>query len=160
MKNNGKQFYSPSGELFTYEELLKEVLFYIKADPKEKYKVIIGTDSANHGTTDFVNAIVVYRVGHGGRFFWRRLNQKKIDSLRERIYQEVMMSLKLAEEVLLNLSKNKDIVFDFEVHVDIGSQGETKNMLQEIIGMVRGSGFQVKTKPESYGASKVADRYT
>jgi predicted RNase H-related nuclease YkuK (DUF458 family) len=70
------------------------------------------------------------------------------------------MSLKLAEEVLLNLSKNKDIVFDFEVHVDIGSQGETKNMLQEIIGMVRGSGFQVKTKPESYGASKVADRYT
>jgi len=71
-----------------------------------------------------------------------------------------MMSLKLAEEVLLNLSKNKDIVFDFEVHVDIGSQGETKNMLQEIMGMVRGLGFQIKTKPESYGASKVADRYT
>jgi len=33
-------------------------------------------------------------------------------------------------------------------------------MLQEIIGMIRGSGFEIKTKPESYGASKVADRYT
>ncbi|MDD3487861.1 MAG: ribonuclease H-like YkuK family protein [Candidatus Pacebacteria bacterium] len=160
MKNIDKQFHSPSGKAFTYKELLKEVLFYIKEEPQEKYKIIIGTDSANHGTTDFVSAIVVYREGHGGRFFWRRLNQKKIDSLRARIYQEVMMSLKLAGEVLLNLSQNKDIVFDFEVHVDIGSKGATRDMLQEIIGMVRGYGFQVKTKPESYGATKVADRYT
>lgn len=158
--DNKKRFNSPSGKLFSYGELVKELLFYIKSDPTEKYKVVIGTDSANHGTTDFVSAIVVYRVGHGGRFFWRRVNQKKINSLRARIYQEVMISLKLAEEILFNLSQNKNINFDFEVHVDIGSKGKTKEMLQEIIGMVRGSGFNVKTKPESYGASKVADRYT
>jgi len=158
--DNKKRFNSPSGKSFSYKELVKELLFYIKSDPMEKYKVVIGTDSANHGTTDFVSAIVVYRVGHGGRFFWRRVNQKKINSLRQRIYQEVMISLKLAEEILFNLSQNKDIDFDFEVHVDIGSKGKTKEMLQEIIGMVRGSGFNVKTKPESYGASKVADRYT
>lgn len=155
-----KKFNSPSGKLFSYEELVKELLFYIKSDSTEKYKVVIGTDSANHGTTDFVSAVVVYRVGHGGRFFWRRVNQKKINSLRERIYQEVMISLKLAEEILFNLSQDKNIDFDFEVHVDIGSKGKTKEMLQEIIGMVRGSGFNVRTKPESYGASKVADRYT
>ena len=70
------------------------------------------------------------------------------------------MSLKLAGEVLFNLSQDKELKFDFEVHVDVGSKGETKEMLQEIIGMVRGSGFEVRTKPESYGASKVADRYT
>ncbi|MCK4805651.1 MAG: ribonuclease H-like YkuK family protein [Candidatus Pacebacteria bacterium] len=158
--DNKKRFSSPSGKSFSYKELVKELLFYIKSDPMEKYKVVIGTDSANHGTTDFVSAIVVYRVGHGGRFFWRRVTQKKINSLRARIYQEVMISLKLAEEILFNLSQNKNINFDFEVHVDIGSKGKTKEMLQEIIGMVRGSGFNVKTKPESYGASKVADRYT
>jgi len=28
------------------------------------------------------------------------------------------------------------------------------------VGMIRGSGYTVKTKPESYAASKVADRYT
>jgi len=155
-----KKFSSPNGKLFSYKELVKELLFYIKSDSTEKYKVVIGTDSANHGTTDFVSAVVVYRVGHGGRFFWRRVNQKKINSLRKRIYEEVMISLKLAEEILFNLSQNKDIDFDFEVHVDIGSKGKTKEMLQEIIGMVRGSGFNVRTKPESYGASKVADRYT
>ena len=156
-----EKFYSPAGKLYSYETLLKEVILFIKSDPEKHYKIIIGTDSANHDTTDFVSAIVIYRVGHGGRFFWRRITSKnKINNLRNRIYQEVMMSLKLAGEVLFNISQNKELKFDFEVHVDVGSKGETKEMLQEIIGMVRGSGFEVRTKPESYGASKVADRYT
>jgi len=156
-----EKFYSPAGKLYSYETLLKEVILFIKSDPEKHYKIIIGTDSANHGTTDFVSAIVIYRVGHGGRFFWRRITSKnKINNLRNRIYQEVMMSLKLAGEVLFNISQNKELKFDFEVHVDVGSKGETKEMLQEIIGMVRGSGFEVRIKPESYGASKVADRYT
>lgn len=155
------RFYSPNGKSFNYEQLLKEVILFIKKDPEKRYKIIIGTDSANYEATDFVSAIVIYRVGHGGRFFWRRITDKnKIINLRNRIYKEVMISLKLASEVLFNLSQNKNLKFDFEVHVDIGSKGETRVMLQEIIGMVKGSGFEVKTKPESYGASKVADRYT
>jgi len=154
-------FYSPQGKVFSYQELLQEVIFFIQSDPEKHYKIIIGTDSSNHETTDFVNAIVVYKVGHGGRFFWRRIkSNQKIENLRHRIYKEVVMSLNLAQEILVTLSKQNQVKFDFEVHVDIGSQGDTKEMLQEIIGMVKGSGFEVKTKPESYGASKVADRYT
>lgn len=33
-------------------------------------------------------------------------------------------------------------------------------MITEVVGMIRGSGYDVKIKPQSYGASKVADRYT
>ena len=154
------KFYSPAGKTYTYSQLLKETVAYVKAEPEFRYKIIICTDSKNNEITDFVSAIVVYRVGHGGRFFWRKINyQKRIKNLRERIYQEATLSLKLAQEVLSNLSK-EDINFEFEIHMDIGSNGETKEMLQEIIGMIRGSGFEIKTKPESYGASKVADRYT
>jgi len=155
-----EKFYSPTGKIFNCETLLQEIFFYIKSDPLSKYKVIIGTDSANHETTDFVSAIVVYRVGHGGRFFWKKVNHKKYRSLRERIYQEALLSLELAEKILKGLSKEKDIDFDFEIHMDIGSQGPTKEMLQEVIGMIRGSGYKVRTKPDSYGATKVADRYT
>ena len=36
----------------------------------------------------------------------------------------------------------------------------TSQSTQEISGMIRGSGYEVKIKPYSYGASKVADRYT
>ncbi len=156
-----EKFYSPTGKVFTQKTLLEEILFYINSDPKAKYKIIIGTDSNNHETTDFVSVIIVYKIGHGGRFFWKRIkSSKKQLVLRERIYQEVIMSLNLAENLLKELGLNKEINYDFEIHVDIGSKGETKEMLQEIIGMVRGSGFNIKTKPESYGASKVADRYT
>ena len=155
-----QNFHSPNGKIYSSEGLIKEILSYIRFYSQDKCRVIIGTDSATHDTTDFVNAIVIYRVGHGGRFFWRRIKKKKTTDLRQKIYKEVFLSLKLAQEILARLSLEKDINFDFEVHVDIGSKGKTREMLQEIIGMVKGSGFQVKTKPESFGASKVADRYT
>ena len=62
------KFYSPAGKTYTYSQLLKETVAYVKAEPKFRYKIIIGTDSKNNEITDFVSAIVVYRVGHGGRF--------------------------------------------------------------------------------------------
>ena len=33
-------------------------------------------------------------------------------------------------------------------------------LVKEIVGMVNGFGFLARTKPESYAASKVADKYT
>ncbi len=155
------KFYSPNGRTYNYNQLLKEIITYIKSAPNFKYKIIIGTDSMTRETTDFVSAIIVYRLYHGGRFFWRRIVRSfPIKSLRQRVYEEAMMSLKLAQEILFNLSQEKEIQFDFEIHVDIGNNGPTREMLQEIIGMIRGSGFEIKIKPESFGATKVADRYT
>jgi hypothetical protein len=42
----------------------------------------------------------------------------------------------------------------------VGKVGETKELIREIVGMVTGSGFEARIKPDSYGASKVADKYT
>jgi len=79
--------------------------------------------------------------------------------MRERIYNEVLFSLSIAQELVKRLKSwaNK---FDFslEIHVDIGLNGPTKAMVQEVINLVKGNGFKVKTKPESFGASNVADR--
>jgi predicted RNase H-related nuclease YkuK (DUF458 family) len=49
---------------------------------------------------------------------------------------------------------------NIEIHLDIGKQGRTKEIIREVVGMVVGSGFGARIKPESYGAFKVADRYT
>jgi len=49
--------------------------------------------------------------------------------------------------------------YDFEIHVDVGENGETRSMIQELVGAIRANNFEVKTKPESYAASKVADRH-
>jgi hypothetical protein len=81
-------------------------------------------------------------------------------TLRQRIYQEALHSIKLAEQLIGELKLRNVIDFNLTIHVDIGPKGQTKQMMQEIVGMIRGNGFAVKTKPESYGASSVADRHT
>lgn len=62
------KFYSPAGQDLYLFSIIKETVAYVKAEPEFRYKIIIGTDSKNNEITDFVSAIVVYRVGHGGRF--------------------------------------------------------------------------------------------
>jgi len=33
-------------------------------------------------------------------------------------------------------------------------------MIKEVVGLIKGNGFEAKIKPEAYVASAVADRYT
>ena len=42
----------------------------------------------------------------------------------------------------------------------MGKNGDARDMINEIVGMIRGNGFECKTKPDAFGASKVADRHT
>jgi len=50
--------------------------------------------------------------------------------------------------------------YALEIHIDVGEVGPTREMIKEVVGMVTGSGFTAKTKPEAYGAASVADKYT
>lgn len=159
---DGKLFNSPTYGVLSLEEVRNKIIAYIESSPEHKYKLAIGTDSQpkNGSGVDFVTAIVVHRIGAGGIYFWKRLVEEKKMVLRNRIYQEATLSLVAAEQ-FLEISKNNGIAkYDLEIHVDIGEYGETREMITEIVGMVRGSGFVCKTKPDSYGASKVADRHT
>ncbi len=131
-------------------------------DKKAKYEIIVGTDSqkVKKDTYDFVSALVIHRIGFGGIYFWKRLIQSKKISLKERIYQEATMSLQTSENFVHFFKTNGISKYDIQIHVDIGHNGETRELITEVVGMIRGSGYDVKIKPESYGASKVADRYT
>ncbi|MBI3380358.1 ribonuclease H-like YkuK family protein [Candidatus Gottesmanbacteria bacterium] len=155
-------FNSPTFGSLSLEEVRKKILQFMANKPEYKYQLVIGSDSQpknGHGC-DFVTAIVVHRLGLGGIYFWKRIVETKSFVLRTRIYQEATLSLSTAEE-FLRVFKNDGITkYDVEIHVDIGKFGQTREMISEVVGMIRGSGFIVKTKPESYGASKVADRHT
>ena len=108
---------------------------------------------------DFVTAIVVHRVGKGGRYFWRRFKLDKFHTLRDRILREVLTSLDLGKILVESLREFEDLNFDLEIHIDVGVNGKTKQMIQEVVGIVRANNFEAKTKPESYAASSVADRH-
>ena len=145
----------------TVDEVVRNIVDFMKMEPLRHYRVTIGTDSEllREKKADFVTAIVVHRVGNGGRYFWRRFELGKFHNLRDRIIKEVLVSLEVAEKVLAALKTFPLPEFDFEIHADIGKNGPTKAMIEEVVAMIRANNFQVRTKPESYAASNVADRH-
>lgn len=155
-------FNSPSlGEL-TFDEAYQEIIAYMDEKPLEQYKLIIGTDSQPHYRQDvcFVTAIIIHRVGKGARYFFRRQKQRYMESLRQRIYYETFLSLEIATLVTAKLAENGHVRLNVEIHLDVGEHGDTKELIREVVGMVIGSGFHACIKPESYGATKVADKHT
>ncbi|RJQ37866.1 hypothetical protein C4559_03005 [Candidatus Microgenomates bacterium] len=158
----------------THGELnLNEVIYYIKSfleeEPNDEYKLVIGTDSQEKinaqgkKSLNIISAIVVHRKGFGGKYFWQKRKPQKIHSLREKIYAETFGSLELAGVFvpLFKKSLNGNTPkYYLEIHVDVGEHGETREMIKEVVGIVTGNGYVAKTKPEAYGASYVADRYT
>ena len=156
-------FQSPTYGQVDLEKLRLIVSSYMAVDKLAKYEIIVGTDSQKilgKGGYDFISALVIHRIGSGGIYFWKReVNNKKM-ALKERIYREATMSLETSENFVTLFKTNGISRYDIQIHVDIGPNGETKDMINEISGMIRGSGYEVKIKPYSYGASKVADRHT
>lgn len=155
-------FYSPTWGVLSLEAIHDRVMAFIAEDATASYQVIIGTDSlpSSSDGTDFITAIVVRRIGTGGIYFWRKTSDDRQLVLRSRMYQEATLSLVCGQEVMDVFKKNGLAKYDVEIHVDIGKNGDTRDMIAEIVGMIRGSGFAVKIKPDSFAASHVADRHT
>lgn len=161
LKIKQENFLANDGRVLNKREVVEEIHEYMLLKPQSHYKIIVGSDSQplSPNNADFVTAIVVHRVGNGGRYFWRRLNNTRVFNLRDRILKEVMLSLETSVDILKILKENIDIKFDFEVHVDVGPNGKTSELISEVTGMIRAYDFSFKTKPESYAASSVADKH-
>lgn len=159
-------FKNPTDGDLSASQVIKKIAEFINEKPESFYRIVIGSDSQvkhvnSHAEIDFVTAIIVHRKGLGARYFWKK--EKKIQNpvLRDKIYTETLLSLSCAEEMVPLL---RDAVspakYDFEIHIDVGPLGPTRDMIKEVVGMVQGNGFTAKTKPDSWGASSVADKHT
>lgn len=160
------KFRNPSRGEVLFAEMLADIISFMREKPGARYRVMIGSDSNGNGTLDVVSVVAIHRVGNGGRYFWFRQRRGEIHNLRQKIYAEVEASLMLAEMFLPEFRRKLRIAeavlsvpFDFEIHVDVGTKGETRDLVSEITGMVRGYGYTVLIKPESAAATSVADRH-
>ena len=158
---------SPTQGQLTSTEVIQNVAAFLHQDPAAFYRLVIGSDSQEHRLNDdklcsFVTAIVVHKVGHGGRYFWKNGRKEKIHSIRQKIYTETLLSLETAEKLVPQLRQklNGSHNWDLEIHIDVGSVGKSRDMIKEVVGMVIGNGYTAKTKPDSYAASTVADKHT
>src|SRR4030042_5469477 len=184
----GGIFHSPSKGEMNLDLIIDELVNYKREVPEAKYKIVVGTDSeVKEKGIEFVCVVAVHRIGRGGRYFWSRIYDKRKLDMRSRIYQEAVISLGLAGALLekeLELREFKidmgqsitdifktlendsnglvgEIIFsnELEIHVDIGQKGPTREMIKEIVGMIKGSGFFVKIKPEAFAAATLADKH-
>ncbi len=156
-----ERFYSPTKGPMAFEEVVEEIVAEMEAAPDERYQIVVGTDShSGFGGMDFVTAIILHKVGKGGRYFWRRVSEPRVHSLRQKIYREATLSFELAKALMEELEARTPLDYDLEIHVDVGTRGPTRELIDEVVGMIVGSGFAVKTKPDAYAASTVADKHT
>jgi predicted RNase H-related nuclease YkuK (DUF458 family) len=153
-------YYSPTKGKLTFEQVFEDLYQFIKDNSDSKFKLIVGTDSQSGEEVCYVTAIVILREGKGGRFFYSRERERVKLSINQRILYEVSRSLGVAALLTERLAESGVADLNVEIHLDVGENGKTKELIRDVIGMVTGSGFGARIKPESYGASKVADRYT
>jgi len=153
-------FVSPTKGPIPFDTMFEDIISFITESPSSEYKLIIGTDSHARDDICFVTAVVIHRKGKGARYYYQKKRERNITSLRQRIFYETSMSLGVASRMAGKIARNGYSGLNVEIHLDVGPKGETKELVREIVGMVVGSGFDAKIKPDSFGASKVADKHT
>ncbi|OIP75689.1 hypothetical protein CO121_01205 [bacterium (Candidatus Gribaldobacteria) CG_4_9_14_3_um_filter_36_15] len=192
-------FYNLSLGRISFKKVIETIFDYMAEKPDRFYDIVVGCDSSSGEKPAFPVAIVILRVGQGGRFFFKRIQyskEKKFYNLHQRVLQEILISCELAlflkeklkERVdeLRSSSRRRDgrknlflrpspplanarviekpghrLNYQFRyIHADIGENGKTKDMIKEVVGLIRSNGFEAKVKPESFAASVVADRFT
>ena len=156
-------FISPTDGPLTLKETYQTIIDFINRQPDHEYNLIVGTDSQpGIDKAVFVTAIVIYRVGRGGRFFYHKETTPLKVGMKQRIFYEVSRSLDVASKLTGYFAEELEINdnLGIQIHVDVGKKGPTNSIIKEVVGMVVGSGYEALIKPNSYAASKVADKYT
>lgn len=159
-------YISPTKGEMPLTRVMAEIAEFVAERPDIPYILAIGTDSQFHNDNgsshvDFVTAIVIYGEGRGGRFFTRKIKEPGRMILQNRIWQEAMMSLEQAQNIVEGFSHMLgDLNLNFQIHVDVGPKGKTSSMIAEVTGAVRGNGFEPVIKPGSFASSSVADGFT
>jgi len=161
------KFYNPTKGYLNFNKVIEEIFSFMKEDPEKEYEIVVGCDSSSGEAPYFPVAIVILRKKAGGRFFLKKIkyHKKKFYNLHQRILEEVYLSCQLAlalkERIEEQVKTIPEANYEFKyIHADVGENGVTKDMIKEVIGLIRGNGFEAKIKPEAFAASVVADRFS
>ncbi|MBM7603568.1 putative RNase H-related nuclease YkuK (DUF458 family) [Metabacillus crassostreae] len=170
--NESFTFYNVSEKQMTFESVINRLKDFILKDPRSCYVLSIGSDSQVHqNETRFITAIHIHRVGKGAWGCLRNYHIKRpINSVREKISMETALSIEIASYFTSQyLNELLDLLIPFaddggdllfEIHLDIGRNGMTKELIQEMTGRIESMGIEAKIKPNSYAAFSYANRYT
>ncbi|HHW17386.1 MAG TPA: hypothetical protein GXX30_00550 [Firmicutes bacterium] len=153
-------FISPTKGPMSFSAMFDDICSFMAENPDAEYKLIVGSDSQSRDQVCFVTAVVIHRLGKGGRYYYRRTHVAKMPSLKQRIFYEAHLSLDVASKIAAEMARNGHSDLNVEIHLDVGRNGETRSLIKDLVAEIVGSGFSAKIKPDAYGASQVADKHS
>ncbi len=137
---------------------VEEVRRFIEQTSEES-SIYVGCDSRQfRGKTIFVTVVVIHiNSNHGAKIFWKVERLKRIDSIRQRLLEEVNRAVYVAL-MIADVVGNRP----FEVHLDINPNPDHRSsvIVKEAVGYVLAQGLKPVLKPDAIAASAVADFIT
>jgi len=118
----------------------------------------IGTDSQNYSkkrTCIFTTVLIAYTLRRGGAVITHKHGVPYMDSLRQRLLMEAMLSLEVGWFLDRRIKKESII----GIHLDVNHSLKYKSgqYKDELVGLVMAQGFRCLVKPDAWAASSVAD---
>jgi len=164
------RFYNSIQKNMSFSDVIASIKYFIKANPDCKYRIAVGTDSQVKGRyTCFATGIHIHRIGQGA---WccvsKMVENKQYKNLNEKISKETIITYEVVNmldeqllEALCDFSANyRNFDCKLEAHIDVGTKGETRKLIREMVGYFEGTGIDAKIKPDSFVASSYANRYS
>ena len=139
------------------------IILQIKEHSKQNGTVYIGTDSFFiKNKCIFSTAICLYGADNqqGGRYFFTKtkLNKKQFPELSIRMIKEAEKTIGLANDIIVLVPNAK-----LELHLDISPHDAnegTSHLANMLVGYVKGSGYECRTKPHAFAAASIADKHS
>ncbi|EFM10566.1 protein of unknown function DUF458 [Paenibacillus curdlanolyticus YK9] len=169
-------FQNVSESRMTVEDVSARIVHFVSQDVRAPYQFVIGTDSqVFRDYTKFVTGVIIRRLGKGVWACYRQsVVMRPVTSLREKLSLETALSQETGyffmeplftriEELLMPYVYQGASLETF-IDIDAGTEpirNPTSLYVDEMIGRVKAMGmYTPRTKPESYGASAYANRFT
>lgn len=146
-----KKFKLYSGELI--HDLGKYISDYMTKFPDTE--IFIGTDSKDRYETVYVSVVVFRHPNHGAHVIFRRDYEKKSPDLFTKLWREVEKASDLAHYVKNYMPEGKILTVDLDLN---SLKRHASNIAHDAgKGYLVAQGFNVRTKPQAWGASRAAD---
>jgi predicted RNase H-related nuclease YkuK (DUF458 family) len=146
---------------FSIEDIIQKIKDWINEDTYSTYEIIVGTDSLYRKKyTVFSSVVIIHRIGHEARFWFTQTREKMPQSIPVRLMKEVYDSVSIIQALLDSDLKQMVAEENWAVHCDVGMKGESRQIINQVVGYVTGQGLKCEYKPDAAIASNVADRFT
>lgn len=160
-------FYSETqNKKISLDEVAVSVYNYICEDESATYHIFAGADSQrDKGRTCYVTVISITRDGNGGINFVNKNVLKERITMKQRIWKEATDALFTFQQLIEKLDEkginglNAPIEHD-QIHIDIGENGKSRELINEITGMIEAYGFKAVIKPDAFVAQCIANKFS